>query len=378
MVTAFVVRADIDPTGISILAELLSKDLINIVYTSPYYAIATGGVLAIPEIGSEILCAEDDTDPNKIVYYYVSTIVRERSPNNKHGAKLDGFPIIPGKYNINPDKSSAIKTFQDERSTGLRISSYRSEKSGYTSSVTLNSLENNIVLSDSPNQEGIFILNRNLDGISIIGDKNIAHGANSIQIRSAGSQKCEVENGSYLVNVKDGQDITLINQSKGTYAPLAISPMFPSSPTPELQFGNINLISSLKDINVFCNSLIGSIYIGTPGPLIQITADGFINIISKTMINIDSQVAINLRTTGLLNLEGGAGVNIKSLGPINIKSDTVLAAEGGVSTFVGAGGISPLQLNFPAGTPAKALLPTPPTIATMSTLGLPITGDGAR
>lgn len=370
MVTAFVVRADTNPTGISILAEILSGELINIVYTSPYYAIATGGVLAIPEIGSEILCAEDDTDPLNIAYYYVSTIVRERSSNNKHGAKLDGFPIIPGKYNINPDKSSAIKTFQDERSTGLKISSYRSEKSGYTSSVTLNSLGNNIVLSDSPNQEGIFILNRNLDGISIITDKNIAHGANSIQIRSAGSQKCEVGNGSYLVSVKDGQDITLINESVGTYAPLAISPMFPS-PTPELQFGNINLISSWKDINVFCNSLIGSIYIGTPGPLIQITADGFINIISKTMINIDSQVAINLRTTGLLNLEGGAGVNIKSLGPINIKSDTVLAAEGGVSTFVGAGGISPLQLNFPAGTPAKALPPTPPTIATMSTLGLP-------
>ena len=178
---------------------------------------------------------------------------------------------------------------------------------------------------------------------------------------SLNSHRCVVQNGEYSLTVNNGRDITIRNNSVGTHGFYFPNPLDPNlKMSPLLHFGNINLISKWRDINIYTDNpaylppgFPSNIYISTDKGFIQLKSTGDVNIYSNLgKVVVQGQLGIDLiATTGDINLHAQAGnVNIKSNLDTNIAATLNLNAEGVTSTNLGSG--SPLHLNKPAGSGA--------------------------
>lgn len=349
---------DITKEGKMLVKKHKSNYDITVFYTSPYYMKNEGGIFAMPEVGAEILFVSDE---DGAAYYYLSTIVS----NPRISGATKSFikdPLINEKYLYSPEGIPEAITVKDSRGAGLRISNYQSKRTGIGSRVQLNSVLNHkLILSDSPDSNCVILRNKDLDGITITAEKNQVHSANSIEIKSRGTQRCVVREGEYKIMVADGRDITLINTSTGLNAPYVPNPLEPSPRFAE-QYGNINLVSKWKDINIYSDSVFGSVYISTPSQFIQIKTGGEVNIFGTLGINLNATGGINLKSSvGPINIEAPQ-VNIKStVGNINLDATANLAGEGNTGTYLGSGR-APLHLNLPSGSGAKGTSIIPPRV----------------
>lgn len=319
----------------------------KVIYTSPYFSRNESGIVAIPEVGSEILFV---FDPDFNEYYYISTLVTPGTlfDQNRDPEFNTTRPLINEKKLYGDNGIPQAIIFKDTKGAGLKVSNYY-DKAGISARVELKTSTNHkLLLSDSPKMDCVILRNKDLDGITITSRKNDVHSANSIETKSKGAQRCIVRESEYTVVVADGRDITLYNNSTGAF----------KNPDQPNQYGNINLISKNKDINVWSEGDGGKVFVSTKNGLIQINSGGNVVIHSAASVTIKSDQDINLKADGNINMEGQA-VNIHARGDTQIKADRTARLQGDTSTNIGRTG-TPLQLNPPT-----------PSITTMPTLDIP-------
>lgn len=332
------------------------QDSIQVIYTSPAYANYEGGIFAPPSEDSYILVAQEIDNPT---YYYISTIVDEPrllgslSIPKIVGKLKDTINSIAGKQIYTDDGSPRAMYFTDFKGAGLKISNYF-DKAGdpINSKVQLRSVQGHkLILSDNPDLDCVLLRNKDGDGMTITANRNSVHSSNSIDIKSKNTIRQTTDSGELRYTVLDGRDITIENQSTGINAD-------PASP-----YGNINLVASWKDINIYTQGITnpvskdaGRILISTPEGVIQIKSGvGGITLYTAGNINLVSPAGdVNIQAGGNINLDALGSVNIKSGVQSSLTSAGTAVVAGGLASNVGLTG-RPLNLNTGGAV-------TPPTI----------------
>lgn len=359
---------------------------VEVTYTSPYFDKHITGVFSPPCQNSRILITKLGE-----YYYYLSTIVDHDfnygiSPKDYNGSPL---PLNSEKNAYNTSGQPTVMTFKNSEGAGLKMTRLYEINKDIVNDTRLESTQGHkLVLSDSPNMDCVVLSNKDGDGITISGRKSTPFSARSIEIKSDNSHTCTVQMGEYYVRVVDGRDVTIRNDSIGTFGFLPTpSNMSPTNPgiNPLLQFGNINLVSKWRDINIYTDTPTivpwtrSNIFISTTKGFVQINSMGDVSIFSNLgSVSIQSAGDLNLMSlSGNVNIESKVGsINLKTnnptigLGDINVDAGAVLNAQGLLGTNLGSG-VSELHLNKPKEDPDNLVLVLPgaPSIPTLNVYG---------
>jgi len=355
-------------------------EMVEVFYTSPNYSTNYYGIFAPPPEHSLVLIAYDGKD-----YYYLSTVVDHSKHLGAVSKTEDGkfAPVYNETKFYTPSGQPAAMFFKNHRDAGLKITSYYAENEPTVNNVTLKSTTNHeLVLSDSPDMDCVILRNKHGDGMTIGGEvteyapkKNIPIIERSITLKSLNSHRCVVDQGEYSVTIVDGRDITLRNESRGSNGFYVPDPTQIGPINPLKMYGNINLISKFRDINIYTDNpppvaggispatvnVDSNIYISTNNQvplqgMIQINANGDVKIFGRTgRVLIQSAGDIDLTSElGNVNIQALVGeVNIKSGTQTNIGATTTLNAYGLGETNLGAG--TPLYLNKAGNSPSVDL-----------------------
>jgi hypothetical protein len=342
------------------------KEEVKAIYCTPHHARYNSGMYAPPEPFSQVLLAYDGRD-----YYYLSTIVDYPKEYGKIAKDKAGqpLPLYSEKKVFNASGSPQSVFFRDSTGAGLKVTNYRSPKEKIVSRTELRSTEGHqLVLSDSPEQDCVMLRNKNGAGIVINSKRNFLHSDNSISIFSQNSHRCVVDNGEIRLRITAGRDITLVNESGPGSAFIAAarnadpgSALAAASVVASNQWGNVNLISRWKGVNIYTGpDTAAGPDVGLGGDILMST----LNPISVVQINSMGNVKI-FSNTGSVTIEGTAGLNLHSIGPIKIQSETsvdmqaplinlnagqIFGAYAGASCNIGVAGV-PLNLNSPGNIP---------------------------
>lgn len=351
---------------------------VPVIYTSPNHSRYQHGFFAPPEIHSKVLVAFDGNQ-----YYYISTIVDWPDAfgavaTDKTGRRL---PLYSDKVHDTSGRPCSMM-MKNSMDAGIKIDSIY-EADALVNGVTVKSSQGHkLVLSDSAKSDAIFLQNKDNDGIVISGGSSEPYAGGCIKITATNSHSCVVKHGDYQVKVNDGRDITLRNDSKGMYAYYVPDPITNPAPVginPALQYGNINLISKFRDINIYTDVPVAqkailppnfsNIFISTNQGMVQINSNGDVKIFSNTGgVTVQSLGDINLVSTGgAINLQSTLGINLNTLADININATQNLNAQGTISTNLGSG--SPLHLNKARGAIPAPPAPIPPELPTLNVYG---------
>lgn len=344
-----------DPENIINAVLLPGPVNIKVKYTSPNHQRYFYGLFAPPTVGSEILVYSDNSE-----YYYLTTIVGHGEMLGKISKDIEGnaAPLYSDRKMFDPFGNPTAMFFKNHKDAGLKIQNYYAQGEPIVNQVELKSSKNQqIILSDSPQANGVIIKNSPGDYICLGGPVQIPYTPNptkgyiprGMEINTFGTQQCIVGHGSYKIQVTEGRDITLTNTSEGLYKLKNLSESSTGG-DPGLMWGNINLISKWRDINIFTdnpspNAANSNIFISTQKGIVQINSGGDIKLFSKFKVTVQAESGIDLLSTGGdINIEAtGGNVNIKGGINTNVEGTTQLNAYGFVATNLGA--LTPLTLN---------------------------------
>ena len=297
-------------------------DDMEVIYTSPAYMLNGGGVLSIPEVGSEVLVLQD---LEKHKNYYIATIVD--FPSNNISPGDPEFQLIGDKY-VYTDRDKPQKvTFTNQANAGLKISR-RALPDFIDCKVVLDSEGGKrISLSDSDNADWVLIRNEHGDSIVLTGEANDIFPERSLEIKTKGPQQYVSFESGFNFYVIDGRDFTIENYSSGANAN--------TSAGEKGRYGNITLRSYEKDINIVAKGSTSEIFITTPKARIVIQADGSVSIESLGSVNIKSDLNINLEAGNSINLKA-SNINVtsdlntavQSNGLFSVKSTGIAAIDG--------------------------------------------------
>lgn len=356
----------------------------EVIYTSPTYQRHYYGMFAMPPMGSEVLVAFDG-----IKYYYLSTIV---DYHTTYGSESVGpgdkpLPLFSDSMMTTTSGVPATMMFKNDLNAGLDIKNFKSmnpiteSPDPIVNQVELrSSAGHRLLLSDSPQTNCVILENTNHDGIMIggkvpigsFGKPGMPLAMGQIKITSTYDHMCVVKKGSYRLNVKEGQDITIKNESRGFNSLFAVDPLAVPGPgyRPSLMFGNINLITKFRDINIYTDNPapgvvpppgFSNIFISTSNGLIQLKSGGDIVIYSVGKTTVESVGDLNLVSqTGNVNIQAGLGITAKALvGNVDIQATQAANVVGFASTNLGSGA-TPVTLNSVVQQPIAPLVPTVP------------------
>lgn len=317
----------------------------TIIYTSPYFFRHESGFVAIPPVGSEILVFYDDKTNE---YYYISTIVQDPTRLSGVSDSANKKPLIE-KYIYNKKFRPQTLTFKNGKDAGLKISNqFTDDTEPAINQVTLKSTQGHLLnLSDSPIKDCVILRNKDGDGITITANKNASHASNSIDIVSKGNYRCTSFFGEIYMGLVEGRDISIVNNSAGYMA----------APLP--QYGNVNLVSRWKDINIYTDGVDGNVFISTPLGLVQLKG-GTISVYGNT-VNVNSANNVNIKSSaGSINLDAALNINLRAGGQLNMTSTATTTVGGAAGTNIGLTG-TPLELNSPITITPPNITPVPPT-----------------
>jgi hypothetical protein len=203
------------------------------------------------------------------------------------------------------------------------------EKLNFNSRVELKSEKGKVInLNDNPANDSIFIYNNLTEHILITGDGSNDHAPRNIQISGKGTISNQTANGDYKITVTDGREINIHNNSTGAYKPQGEG---------SEKYGNINVKSENKDINIVARGDESSLFIITPKARIQIDDNGDIRIhANQGDINIDSPDGnINIKGVNLnmdfeqINIKASNNIAVHASNVASIKGDAQAAIDGG-------------------------------------------------
>lgn len=298
-------------------------DDMEVIYTSPSYLLNGGGVISIPEVGSEVLVLQD---LEKHKNYYIATIVDYPPKDISSGDPK--FTLIGDPYIYSERDKPQKVTFTNSANAGLKISR-RALPEYISCKVDLDSEGGKrISLSDSDNADWVLIRNEHGDSIVLTGEANDIFPERSLEVKTKGSQQFVTFESGMHFYVIDGRDFTIENYSSGANANTTASD--------KGRFGNITLRSYEKDINIVAKGGTSQIFITTPKARIVVQEDGSVNIESLGSVNIKSQVDINLEAINSINLKA-ANVNISADLNTAIQSGGIFSSKStGIAAIDGA------------------------------------------
>jgi hypothetical protein len=263
-----------------------------VTYTSPYWTKNEGGLLAYPQVGTEVLiCKADNVDS----YYYLQSVVDNKSigltsPNLRRAAGT-------------PQK----KVFMGERGSGLEIDDELGPSYMNLGVKLKSSTGKKIGINDSPSIDEISIENGLGDYLKMIAKPigSLLTKVRSFYIKMRYDIDIMSTNGKIeLAALPDGGNINLMN-SGGWPKILGVPIWNPLK-------GNINLQTEHNDINLFTKGESGRIFIKCLNK-----TTGILNLINIETSTIGSRIKI--KSAGNLDLEALGNLNIKATGLVNIE-----------------------------------------------------------
>ena len=349
-------RTDATRNGsfLAVIRELSDLER-RVSYVSPYASNGEGALIAIPEVGTEIIvCNISDN-----WYYLGATFSPE--PEQVIGSKVpDGqlYPLeradpdlykargVPMKVSLKSINGAGI-TMSESYTPGAKkpkTDGYVNRKTEITSTVN-----KKISLIDSPAEDSIILDSGNGSKITISDNPdNSSLPSRAVQIETVGPQKyINTESQTDVVVGKGGRELQLLNYANGV-------PWSDSSWPIQAMWGNVNIQSRYADVNIFSKAPRGRVFIQTLGDsvsgeslkqVIQIETTGEdsnivirasggnspISIISdENDLNLFAGKNINMKCEKF-SLEAGTGVNISSPDNVNIDGAEVHLASGKAS-----------------------------------------------
>ena len=316
---------------------------IAVTYVSPMHSPGAGFVM-LPEEGSDILI-QDIGDGR---WYYMGTIVM---PPTKQTGDFEGGGKSHGQQGSVTDlsrlqgNSGQYETRGKPQSMALKYNfggfavskeSTPDMKNHYVS------MEGNsgkmFRVMDGDKQDCLLIRNEHDDMIRLTA--NTAETAENspvrgVDIRSLGDHTYECTEGTTQHIVFDGRELILINCSQGT------NKGTDDGTGSENQWGNIDIESSNKDINIlvgtesddnminlFAMGNDSKIQINSKDVIVNI-AEGDITIISKKAVDIIAEDDLNLQSkNGSINLNAASDIKLQAGGKVGIDGSTVHLNEG--------------------------------------------------
>lgn len=301
----------------------------EVFYTSPWGTPGVKstkeipGMYALPGPGQVILIVQPE-DSN---YWYFLSVVHSG-------------PSLPNDTNVPKDmykKRPAPEKFIIRDPKGNELSFSYGYKKNFDFKVLLkSSLGKRLVLNDSPKINHVSLTNEKGDGIKIRGRNTGPFvsfppppASRSIEIQSKGPLNLQSRESGINMTVADGKDITLQNSSTGLnalYADLLTdqtSILGQKLPFLIVPYGNINLTSDWRDVNITAGKTHGALQKILPAAVYQIP-DISEHYRGKVMITSKGGVTTAAAQGSIIQLHSDGSVIIKApKGKVYIQGDTV-------------------------------------------------------
>ena len=318
-----------------------------VAYTSPYYRDNAGGMIAIPEAKTQVICLHNEF-PRKgeEPFYYFGSVVspasnaepKDQNPNYKPLRSNDPNAEIYGKLG-----GPVTQTFTNMDGNGLYIkteysgdkipdpgvqakASVEAQRLGFVTEATRRELENsgklsNVTVSNNVTMKvgtgeevnvgtlGVQIKNGEGDSIVInSGEPNDDYAARSLIVETQGNQEYKCIASDINMRVVDGGDINIENNSFGDMSM-------------GKWYGNVRLKSRYRNIDLAAVGDESYVNIFTQGATIQVDATGNITLYGLGNIRLESPQDISVNAGQNVSIYGGTGVQIGSGGNLQVRSD---------------------------------------------------------
>lgn len=317
-------------------------------YVSPFGANGIGGFVSIPTRGQEILVCNAENDPTNW-YYLGSTFSPPRAESSDPKGEVLADKAQPLNH-LEPAMYRATGrpmryVWQSPLGHKILMSDEYSPDFFNTKIEMRSSLGKSVRLVDSPKVDSVIIENEHNDGMRITGRTSaLPNAPRSIELTSMGPQRLTSLQSQIDIVVNDGRELNIVNRSSGANK----NPLEPN------KYGNVNIESTYKDINLRAVGPTGKIFIQCLAPDgeaqlieietkgqgstirlyskgdIQVHADKSIFINSKEDINLASLANINLGALGQVNIKGGGGINLDGV-PLYLNSNKAAGFPAGIA-----------------------------------------------
>ena len=328
----------------------------SVTFTSPYYRMNAGGMVAIPEKDTQVLVLHNK-NPRKgeSLFYFHSCVVSDMPRETNDGINKDYVTLRDNdpKAKIYMDKvpfasKPVTQMFTNTAGAGLYIQR----------DFDTPTMSNNVTLKSEMDAEvnvgalGVQIRNEEGDSINLAGSNGGDFYADrSLNISTKGPQEYKCTNSDINMRIIDGGDINIENNSTGMMSfgsapgmPQPENPfpgIFPWSGNIRLksryrnidlaalgEFSDINIVTNLAKIKL--NQTTGSIEIFTNGPGGNIKMTSMLGNIElnapagQVLINGGTGVSIG-STLGPVGINSTGSVGINSTGSVGINSNALVA-----------------------------------------------------
>ena len=309
-------------------------------YTSPYASNNEGAIVAIPEVGTQVLvCRPSGSDE---LYYLGATFAPEpdEASGNKVKEAVEKPMVRVDPYIYRADGTPHKYLFAGPKGSRFVISEEETPNFINSKISTISAQGKQVRLNDSPSEDAIVIDSNNGSKITVSNDpQNNSVPSRAVQIETAGPQNYLNTGDQTNIHIQDGKELQILNDSTGMKAP-AFEPN---------KAGNVNIQSLWKDVNVFSKGIDGRIFIECLNPLgedqlIEIETNGVggaIRIKTNGKVDISGAQGIGVESLGNIDIKG-ANVNIEATNNMNLKAGNSLKEEGGTE----------IQLNPPSPVPS--------------------------
>lgn len=298
------------------------KTPVVVTYTTPFYSLGYGGMLAIPDPGATVLVFESEDN----LFYYLSTVVEKNSKNSQAQPQM-----IVDKKQTYPDKSTLARKvfYKNQFGAGLSMTHIYKKDKIIDTTIVESTKKKMLILSDSSKWDGIALQNEHFDGMAIHNKGGSVAEERSIVIAAKNSISCVSQEGAARFSVQNGAHIDIINYSSDITNLNVLNPMRDG--------GDVNVISQNRDVNISVRGTKSNVFITTKLARIRIDPLGTVTIqapkinfkaaesisLDAPTININSELETKMYSNGLTNItsnlqtqiEGGAGVYLNSGSP---------------------------------------------------------------
>jgi hypothetical protein len=288
---------------------------VDVVYTSPYCRANAGGLIAIPEEGTQVICLyNEDPYTGKKTYYYQTSVIEQPQGASSDDINPDtrGILSTDSKAKIFGDKGKPVtQTFTNSAGAGVLINrEYAPDK--VKNNVTLKAESGNEV---NVGTEGVYL--RNNEGDSIVltgGEPNDSYAAKSLNVKTQLSQEYKCESSDITMKIVDGGDLNIKNTSTGSKGMVEGSAKWT---------GNVRLVSENRNIDLVAQGTESYVNILTQGATIQVDSQGTVKIFGQGSIQLESPQDISLNAGSNVNIYGGAGVQVGSGGTVSVNGTSI-------------------------------------------------------
>jgi hypothetical protein len=248
-------------------------NLVNVIYCSPYGGWRAaegpaGGMVAFPEMGSKVLITKPSQSES---WFYLNCIMDQNPGATAEGGEDSGdspTANMAGEQYEEMDQPSAFRgvpqrqSIQSVSGNGMILSDSYNEKNMAFFTQLHTPTQKKVGLYDTDDNDCIEMETLYHDRIKLTAEEVDNCGAQELHVETESNQNYHCETGRIWIEITEGLDIDLINNSGGAS----------KIPVVAEEFGNINLISRNMDINLTAEGR--KEFIGNGAGLSQDEADG--------------------------------------------------------------------------------------------------------